>query len=153
MKPANHGKTSGRFRGLVKLPFGRGYHVVRREPEFLLQLFEGRRGPKRFHADDLTGQSRIASPSKCRGLFHADSCRHVRRNHAVAISLWLMFEQLSRGHAHHAGLNAFCLQPLGCLKAERHFTAACEEQHVPLLSGPRPPTRRRLWPGQMLRHR
>lgn len=39
---AHSGVISGGLRYFVNLPFGRRYDVIRRKPEFLLKLFEGR---------------------------------------------------------------------------------------------------------------
>ena len=57
-------ELSGSFRAFLELPFCGGHDVVRREPELLLEFFEGRRGAECFHADDLAGQPRISRPPK-----------------------------------------------------------------------------------------
>src|SRR5262249_44510505 len=81
--------------------------------EFALQFLEWRRRPKGLHANGAAGAADIPRPAKRGCLFHRDACGHRRWQHVFAILRMLttvVLEDLPRGHANHAGMDAIGLE-------------------------------------------
>ena len=101
--------------------------------EFALQFLERRRRPKGLHANGAAGAPDIARPAQRGGLFHRDARGHRRWQHVLAILRMLatvVLEDLPRGHADHAGLDALGLELFIRLEAQRDLAAGRQQQHL-----------------------
>ena len=72
------------------LIFRRGHDVLRGEPEFLLQLFERRRGPEGSDSDVVPIGSGVFGPAEVRSLLDGNPCLDVWRENRVPIRGFLM---------------------------------------------------------------
>ena len=79
-----------------------GEHLLRREAEFRHQILDRGRGAKGVHADLGAARADIAIPADHRALLDRHARRDVGRQHAVAIGLVLLLEQLPGRHADDA---------------------------------------------------
>src|SRR5262245_61740638 len=110
MSAARHTPRSPDLR---ELRLGCGDNVRGSKAKFVLQGLERRRRPKGLHANGVAAAADIARPAQRGGLFHRDARRHRRWQHVLAILRMLatvVLEDLPRGHADHAGLDALGLE-------------------------------------------
>src|SRR5262249_41233017 len=91
---------------LCDLIFRRCNNHVRTEAKLLHELFQRRRGSKRFDSDILTFRTGVLAPSEVGCHLHRHPCFHLRRQDAFAICAILLLKQLPRWHADDSRLHS-----------------------------------------------
>jgi len=103
--------------------------LLRREAEFRHEILDWGRRAKSVHADHGAADAGVAIPADHRTRLDRHARGDVGRQHAVAIGLILLFEQLPRRHADEARRNAILLERLVNLRAERNLAAGADQDH------------------------
>ena len=110
---------------LRKVIVDEGSQVRHGETEVFGELVCGARGAEATHGEGDARFAEVAFPTEGRGGFHGDTLLHVRRQHAVAISGALGFEEFPARHGDHA--DVACIG-LSRFEGERDFRTRCDYQ-------------------------
>ena len=110
----------------------RTHDVLGLEPEVFRHDFHRRGEPEGAHSQDVTGGSGELGPAESRSGFDRHPSRDLRRQHAIAVFLRLLVEDLPRGQAYYPGKDPLGLEPLVGREAERHLASGREQEHIGL---------------------
>src|SRR5690349_6248740 len=105
-------------------------YVVRAEAEFLQQVFQRCRRAETPHADDFALRAGITFPSEYGSHLYRNARGYTRRKDALLIRGILMLKQFPRWHAYDFCFDAFSLQFLVSVHAERDFASAGHQDHL-----------------------